>query len=302
MNTWWIPIDIGIIQGLILASAVLGFSIALRVLRFPDLTVEGSILLGGAAYAASRSAGGGFVPATLIAVGVGAAAGAATATLHVRLSMNKFLAGILVIAAAYSVSLRIMKGSNIGLLDVSGPFERTEALNRLGPPNTHLGDAALLGLLVFAAASVSALILRSPTGMRLRAAGCNPSHARALGIPVGLSLIVGLAVTNALAALSGVLLATYQGFADIGMGYGTLIVGLASLAIGERLVSTSRLPGYLTVILAACLGSILYQCVMAIAIRLGLAPTDLKLATAVIVLLIVAVRITKTDDLLLEAA
>ena len=298
MSNWWPAIDIGIIQGLIFVSAVLGLGVSLRLLRFPDLTVEGSLMLGAASYASVRSAGGGFTIALLIALVTGLIAGSITATLHVYLRLNKFLAGILVIAATYSIALRVMHGSNISLLDVSSPFDQTASLNSVGLPDTHLGDILMLSCLAFGISTMMILLLRSRLGIRLRAVGCNPVYARTLGIPVSLYLITGIAVTNALASLSGMLLATYQGFSDVGMGQGILVVALASLALGERFTASQRLPEYIAVVIAAFVGSILYQLVIAAAIRMGLPPTDLKLATAVLVLFVVAVRMNKNEMLM----
>ena len=137
--------------------------------------------------------------------------------------------------------------------------------------------------------------------MRLRIAGSNPEYAKSLGINVPLSIIMGLAATNALAAFSGLLLAMYQGFADIAMGQGVLILALAAMTIGERLLPEKRLPYHVFVILAAILGSIAYQSLVAYAVRAGLAPTDLKLATAIMVLVVVAFRVSRNGELLAEA-
>jgi putative ABC transport system permease protein len=300
MSDWLIPFDIGLIQGLLFACAVLGFAIALRVLRFPDLTVEGSLLLGAAVFGSAQIAHWSFAAAFVAALTSGAVAGATTAALHLYMRMNRFLAGILVIAATYSLSLRIMQGSNISLLNIKTPLEQLARFNRLGPRDTHFGDAALLGICVVGIAIASTVLLRSRMGMRFRAAGSNPQHARALGIPVSLVLIGGLAATNALAAISGVLLASYQGFADVGIGQGTLIIVLASLSIGERFLSSVRISEYVAVVIAACVGAITYQILIAFAVRLGLAPTDLKLVTALIVLIVVAIRARRADDLLME--
>lgn len=301
MSNWWVPLDIGVVQGLILACAVLGFSIALRVLRFPDLTVEASLLLGGAAYAVAITHGKSIGLSFALALIIGAVAGAITATLHTRLCLNKFLAGILVIAAAYSLSLRLMGGSNIGLLDAPNPLERVQSWNDNGPKDTHIGDVFALGLLTAGVCFGLVMLLKSRTGMKLRAAGCNPLHARAIAVDPAWYLVGGIALMNALAAFSGALLAMYQGFSDVSMGQGTLIIALASMTIGERLTASSRWPEYLSVVVAAVAGSILYQWIIAVAVRMGLAATDLKLATAIIVLIVVAVRAAKKDDLLAES-
>ena len=297
----WSTLDIGLTQGLLFSCAVLGFGVALRILRFPDLTIEGSYLIGGGCFAAARIANTNFVAACVLGIIAGAFSGAVTAVLYSRFRINKFLSGILVVAALYSLVLRVMNGSNTSLLSLDSPFDYLTGLNRLGPLNTHFGDIAVLLLLVMTISIGMGLFMRSRTGMNFRAVGCNPAHARALGVPVTLYLTLGLAMTNALAALSGILTSTYQGFADAGMGQGTLIVSLASIALGERFSSSRHMPEYLSVIVASCGGSILYQLVIAVAVHLGMAPTDLKLVTSILVLVVIATKISKTEDSLVEA-
>jgi putative tryptophan/tyrosine transport system permease protein len=298
MSSWWFPIETGMIQGLIFACVVLGLGVALRLFQFPDLTVEGSFMIGGAAFATLRTHDISFAVALVVAIGIGMAAGAITATLHMYLKLNKFLAGILVIATTYSLALRIMQGSNVSLLNTSSPLDVAIPLNRLGPPDTHLGDLLILGALVFCLATSIILLFRSRVGVQLRATGCNPQFAQSIGIFVPAYLIAGIALTNGLAALSGSLLATYQGFCDVGMGQGILVICLASLAIGERFATTKRLPDFICVVIAACLGSMAYQIAVAIAVRLGLPPTDLKIATAILVLCVVAFRSKKNAALM----
>lgn len=294
---WLVPFDIGLLMGLIFAWAVLALALAFRLLSFPDLTVEGSLPLGAAVFAILIKTGTPLSTAIAAAVIAGGIAGGLTAFLHVRFRLNKFLAGIIVVAITYSLSLRIMGASNIGLLQSSSLFDLVEPLDRASGETFHFGTMLLLGTLLMGGTALLLFALSSRLGMRLRVAGSNPEYARSLGISVPWNLVFGLALTNGLAALSGILLAMYQGFADVGMGLGVLILALAAMTIGERLVSERTLPFHAFVIVAAVLGSISYQVLVAYAVSMGLAPTDLKLVTAVLVLLVVAFRVSQDGEL-----
>ncbi|MDD5094601.1 MAG: hypothetical protein PHV74_09510 [Dehalococcoidia bacterium] len=296
-----VPLDIGLVMGLLLAWAVVALALAFRLLDFPDLTVEGSLPLGAAVFAILMKSGFSMPVAIGFAVLSGGAAGALTGFIHVRFKLNKFLSGIIVIAIAYSLSLRIMGASNIGLLQASSLFDIVEPLNNSVISRFHLGTIVLLVAMLVAGSLLILLGLSTRRGVRLRVAGSNPDYARALGINVPMNVVTGLAITNALAAFSGVLLSMHQGFADISMGQGVLILALAAMTIGERLLPEKHLPFHAFVLCAAILGSIAYQVLVAYAVRAGLAATDLKLATAVMVLLVVAFRVSRNGDLLAEA-
>lgn len=286
---WLAPLDIGLTMGLIFAWAVLSLSIALRLFNFPDLTVEGSFLVGAVVFAVLRKQEVSIVLAMVAGMGAGAIAGALTGFLHSRLRLNKFLAGIIVVAICYSVSLRVMGGSNIGLLLVPSLFDLVSSMDRLWDI-LHIGRLSLTLTLVVVGAGVLFGALSTRSGICLRAATSNPEYARSLGINVPMSVVVGLSITNSLAALGGICLVMYQGFCDVNMGQGVLILALAGMAIGERLVPRERLSFPAFVVVAAIVGSIVYQVIVAYAIRLGLAPTDLKLVTALLVLFVVALR------------
>lgn len=271
---WLAPLPIGVNMGLILALAVLGLAISWRLFSFPDITVEGAFLLGAGVYAASVRAGApGFV-AVLVACAAGAVAGIVTATLHSKLRINRFLAGILVTAVAYSLTLRIMSAPNIGLLSfgLESPLTSSYALWIL------VGGVSLLAIFALA----------TQCGLQVRVAGSNPIFAAALGIDVPKRLMLGLAGTNALSAASGVMMVSHQRFADIGMGQGILIIAVAGMAVGERLLPTTRLPRHAYVVVAAVFGSLVYYTAVAYALSFGVPSTDLKLATALLVLLILA--------------
>jgi putative ABC transport system permease protein len=297
---WLVPLDIGVIMGLLLAWAVLALALAFRLLAFPDLTVEGTVPLGAAVFAILLKNGFPLWVAVMMALVSGLAAGALTAYLHLRFRLNKFLSGIIVVAIAYSLSLRIMGASNIGLLQSASIFDFVKPLDDGGGGTFHVGTILLLFGLLLGGATLLVAGLLSRRGMRLRVAGSNPLYARSLGISVPWNLVCGLALTNALAAVSGVLLSMHQGFADIGMGQGILILALAAMTIGERLLPERNLPFPIFVVAAAILGSIFYQLLVSYAIRLGLAPTDLKMATAVLVLIVVALRVSRDEALLSE--
>ena len=279
--------------GLILALLALGVFVSFRVFRFPDITTDGSLTLGASIAAALIGIGVSAPLATLAGAGGGLLAGAATGVLHTRFRIHGLLAGILVMTALYSINLRIMGKSNLPLLDAETLATQAEhlGLRIAGAARLEiLGfsvDAAEVSVLAaaLAASALMALLLyaflRTQLGTAMRATGDNERMVRALGVDVGNMRIAGLALANGLIALSGALLAQYQGFADVQMGIGMVVLGLASVIIGEALVGTTRELGL--VITGALLGSVLFRLLVAIALRAGLDPNDLKLATALFV-------------------
>jgi len=298
--SWIVPLDIGLVMGLLLAWAVLALALGFRLLDFPDLTVEGSLPLGAAVFAVLYKGGVPMPLSIICALLAGAAAGALTGFLYVRFRLNKFLAGIIVIAITYSLSLRIMGASNIGILQLASVFDLAEPLNKDMPGRLHLGTILMLTGFIAAGGATLLWVLATRRGVQLRVAGSNPEYAKSLGINVPLNMILGLAITNMLAAFSGLLLTMHQGFADISMGQGILILALAAMTIGERLLPEKHLPFHVFVFLAAIVGSVAYQLLVAYAVRVGLAPTDLKLATAILVLAVVALRVSRDGELLEE--
>jgi len=275
--------------GLILSLLAFGVYISFRIFRFSDITVDGSITLGAAVTAVLLLAGVNPFAASAAAFGAGLAAGATTGILHTKFRINPLLSGILVMTALYSVNLHVMGKSNVPLL---GDLTLASGAERL------LGDRAsfhVLGwevatqevaalLLVLVVVAVIAALLyaffRTNVGTAMRATGQNPQMSQALGVDVGNATIAGLALANGLVALSGALLAQYQGFADVQMGIGMVVWGLASVIIGEALVGTTQLG---LVITGAVMGSVLFRLLVAGALRAGLDPNDLKLVTAVFV-------------------
>jgi putative tryptophan/tyrosine transport system permease protein len=279
--------------GLILSLLALGVFISFRIFEFPDITADGSITLGASLTAALLVHQVHPVAATAAALVAGAIAGALTAIIHTRFAVNRLLSGILVMTALYSVNLHIMGKSNVPLLSETTLATMAEhagtaltgSANDLVVAGWSLAvrDASMLVwalVLVIAIATLLFAFFRTNLGLAMQAAGDNAQMIRALGVNVDTMLVLGLALSNGLVALSGALLAQYQGFADVQMGIGMVVWGLASIIIGEALVGVRQLG---LLIAGGILGSVLFRLLVAIALRGGLNPNDLKLVTAVFV-------------------
>lgn len=279
--------------GFILSLLALGVFISFRIFDFPDITADGSITLGAALAAALMVTGVNPVVASAAAFSGGFIAGAVTATLATKFKINRLLAGILVMTALYSVNLHIMGKSNVALFGqrtFSSYAERfgtwvlrnQQDLNLLGWP-MRVADVSILITAIVIVVFVGLLLylfFQTNLGAAMRATGNNSQMARALGVNDEGMIILGLAISNGLIGLAGAFLAQYQGFADIQMGIGMVVWGLASVIIGEALVGT---PQTGMAIIAAVMGSVLFRLMVAIALRLGLDPNDLKLITAAFV-------------------
>lgn len=279
--------------GLILSLLALGIFISFRIFEFADITADGSITLGAAVAAVLLIHGVHPVVATAAAFLAGALAGTTTGLIHTRFGINRLLSGILVMTALYSINLHVMGRSNVPLLE-----DRTLATMAEGATGRLMGsaddlrilgwdvaarDAAMLLLAIGAVALVATAMyffFRTNLGTAMQAAGDNPQMIRALGVNVENMIVLGLAVSNGLVGLAGALLAQYQGFADVQMGIGMIVWGLASIIIGEALVGVRQLG---LIIAGAVMGSVLFRLLVAIALRGGLDPNDLKLVTAVFV-------------------
>lgn len=267
-------------QGLLWGAMILGVYLTFRILNFPDLTVDGSFTLGAAV--ATRLILGGYDPwlATLVAVLAGAAAGLVTGLLHTKLKIDPLLSGILAMIALYSINLRIMGTANLSLLRVDTIFTSVSGLTGQNSAPLVLGGAVCLMVIV-----VLYFFLQTEVGLGVRATGDNPQMIRSLGVNTDNTKLIGLALSNALVAVSGSLIGQYQSFADVGMGIGMIVVGLASVIIGEVLIRTSTI---LRALIAALVGSIIYRAVIAGVLQLGMPATDLKLLTATIVTIALA--------------
>lgn len=283
---WLVPVDIGIVQGLIFSSAVLAFALAFRLFNFPDLSIEGSFPLGAAVFAGLVRNDVPLGAAIVAVIASGAVVGAGTALMHVKLGINKFLAGVLMAAICYSMSFRAMAAPNLGLLDTPSIFTGVEAFD-LQFDLFHWGTLLLLTGMTAAIALALFAFFGSRLGLRVRVAGTNPDYARTLGISVPAMMVLGLAVTNALAAWSGAVLAMHQGFADVSMGLGLIVFAIAGVMIGERILPRN-MPYFVFVIVASLIGSMVYQMTVAFALRVDIQPTDLKLVAALFVLVVIA--------------
>jgi len=259
--------------------AALAVLVAFRVANFADLTIDGSFTLGGAIGAVALVSGMPPGVALLLGISGAAIAGAFTALLHTRIGVNRLLAGIITMTILYSLNLRVMGRSNTSLLDRGVIFDLLPA----GP--TRVAGGVVLALLV---ASFLWVFLRTDLGHFVRAAGENPKVVVRRGHTEESLLLVSLPLANALAGLAGGLVAQQQGFADVGMGTGIVIVCLAALLLGEAVLPPSNVPRLLG---AALIGIFLYQILVTIGLRLGLNPWDLKLSTgALLIVTLVAKR------------
>ena len=277
-------LPISLYEGLAYGLVAVGVYLTFRVLAFPDLTVDGSFPLGGAVAAVLIINGVNPWLATIAALAAGMCAGLITSLLNTRLRINALLAGILMMVALYSINLMIMGRSNIPLLREVTVFD--QAAQFFG------ADANLTFAIIFMAALVTITLavlnwfLRTDSGLALRATGNNEQMVRGLGGDTNLTIILGVSISNWLVALAGALIAQNQGFSDVGMGIGMIVLGLASVIIGEGIF---RPRGITTVILAVVGGAFAYRLFLGIALRLGLPPTDLKLVTAVLVVVVLAI-------------
>jgi putative ABC transport system permease protein len=278
--------------GLILSLLALGVFLSFRIFAFPDITVDGSITLGAAVAATLLVRGVDPALATTAAFLAGVAAGACTGVLHTKFRIHGLLSGILVMTALYSINLHIMGKSNVPLLSsqtlathaeqIGARVAGANAINVLGW-EVGIRDASVLVLALVSASSTAAVLygfFRTNLGTAMRATGDNDQMVRALGVSNGAMVTFGLALSNGLVAVSGALLAQYQGFADVQMGIGMVVWGLASVIIGEALVGSRELG---IVIAGTLMGSVLFRLLVAIALRWGLNPNDLKLITALFV-------------------
>jgi putative ABC transport system permease protein len=279
--------------GLILSLLALGVLISFRIFDFPDITPEGSITFGASIAAILLTKEVDPWVATAAGFAGGFIAGLTTGILHTRFKINGLLAGILVMTALYSLNLRVMGKSNVPLLNEKTLATHSETFGQLAFPGAtsfdvfgweiSLRDGFVFLFALLIAVSIGILLfifMRTNLGTAMRATGDNPQMMRALGVNVNHMIILGLGVSNGLIGLAGGLLAQYQGFADVQMGIGMVVLGLASVIIGEALVGSRSLG--LTIV-GAVMGSVLFRLLVAIALRWGLNPNDLKLITAIFV-------------------
>jgi len=272
-------------EGLVFGLVAIGVYLTFRVLSFPDLSVDGTFPLGAAVAAVLIVSGVNPFLATLCAFCSGLGAGLLTGLLNTRLRLPALLAGIIMMVALYSVNLRIMGGANVSLLREVTAFDKVAGLLGLssGSIEVSISLALVIAIIVFL---ILNWFLRTEVGLALRATGDNEQMVRALGSDTNKNILLGCAISNGLVALAGAVVAQGQGFADVGMGIGMIVMGLASVIIGEALV---RPRGVARLLLAVVVGAFVYRLFITIALRLGMAPGDLKLITAVLVIIVLAV-------------
>lgn len=266
----WIEISGALELGLIYALVAIGVYITFRLIDFPDLTVDGSFTLGGALAAVLLVKGQSPILATVVAGTGGVIAGMLTGYLHTRWKILGILASILVMTGLYSVNLRLMGQPNIALLNETTLF-------------TYGPTLAVISIIVLLMLSLIVWFFYTHYGLSMRATSMNTAICHAYGIPTQRLKTVALGLSNGIVALSGAVFAQVQGFADISMGTGTIIFGLAAVILGESLLS----PRMIASALIACLiGSILYRLAIVFALNtqgLGLLPSDLNLVTTLLV-------------------
>lgn len=256
-------------QGLIYGIMALGVYITYKILDFPDLSVDGTFPLGAAIAASLIVKGENPYLACLAALTGGLCAGAVTGFLHVNLRITSLLAGILTSIGLYSVNLRIMGKSNVPLFTGGNMFSGS------------LAPIITIAVITMAVKILLDLFLKTRFGFLLIATGDNPQLVTSLGKSCGVMKIAGLALSNGLVALSGAMMAQYQRFSDVGMGTGTVVIGLASIILGESIFKRISVMRPTTM---ALIGAILYKASIALALKLGLPANDLKLITSVIVI------------------
>jgi len=262
-------------QSLIFAIMVLGVYISFRILNFPDMTVDGTFPLGAAISSKLLTLGVNPYLTLLVALIAGAAAGAITGLIHVKLKVKDLLAGILVMTALYSVNLRVMGKSNIPLFEEDNIF------------NTEYSMMITIAVLILISKFLLDYLLKTKFGFALKALGDNENLIVSLGLNEEKYKIYGLMIANAFVAFSGAVLAQYQGFADVGMGTGIIVIGLASIIIGDTLFRKRRRLAGTTIVI---IGSILYRGVIALTLSMGMDASDLKLITSVIVIVILWIQ------------
>ena len=275
-------------QGLLWSILALGVFLTYRVLDIADLTVEGSYPLGAAVAISHIASGGSPITAIILAFAAAAIAGAVTGLLHTKLQIPALLAGILTMIGLYSINLRVMGGkSNISILRMDNIY-------------TFFGNFGLdknMSILVCGLIFVAAIIVflywffGTEIGAAIRATGSNKQMIRAQGVNTDVTTIICLMLGNGLIGIAGALIGQSQSFADAGMGTGTIVIGLASIIIGEVLFGTRNFMNWLLAIVG---GSIAYRFVVAIVLQLGFNQNDMKLLTAIMVALALAMPLIKS--------
>lgn len=275
--SFWHLIPVTLVQSLMYATVAFGIMIPFRILNLPDLTCEGSLPLGGCLLAALVTIGLDAYVATVLAVLAGAVAGAVTAWLHLRFRIHSLLAGILVFTMLWSVNLRVLGKPN-------APMPAQQNIFDAWSPQILMSDWLQAGVLAgLAALGTLALIwlFRTEMGLSMRCVGVNERLAPALAIRSKVYIIGGFALANAIVAFGGALLVQQQGYADVTMGFGVLINGLAALIVGEAIVGRHTVARQMC---APLVGAIVYYQLLSLGLATGLHPSDLKFLTGLFVI------------------
>jgi putative ABC transport system permease protein len=280
-----------LLQGLCFSGIALGIYLSMKIFNIPDITTDGSYTLGAVVTAIllTRHIPGYIVlPAVFIA---GSIAGAITGIIHTKLKINALLAGILVMTALYSVNLTLMGRSDLPLIGTSSIFTLLPISS-----NLNYNTFWILSFFVLVITLLIGYLLKTDFGIAMRATGNSESMVRALGVNTDRMKITGLALANALTAISGYLITQFQGFADINMGIGIVIVGLGSVIIAETLISWLHITSIWVILVLVLAGAVIFQLVLALTLNIGVDANLLKLVTAVFVLLIVSLPRLKTNS------
>lgn len=265
-------------QSLIFAIMVMGVYISFRILDFPDMTVDGSFPLGASIVASCLVKGMDSVLALLLAIVGGSIAGFITGYINVKYKIANLLAGIIVMTGLYSINIKIMGRSNISLFTVNHLF------------TLHINKLLLISIIVILCKLFLDFLFKTKFGFILKALGDNETLVETLGVDKSKLKIYGLVISNGIVALSGGLYAQYQGFSDVGMGTGTIVTGLASIIIGETIIKNRRKFALTTTVIV---GTIIYKIIITLALKIGFNASDLKLISAIIVVVILALKNNK---------
>lgn len=282
-----------LLQGLCFSGIALGIYISMKIFNIPDITTDGSFTLGAVVTAILLTR---HLPVYLILPAVmvaGGLAGAITGLIHTKLKINPLLAGILVTYALYSVNLKLMGRSNLPLIGTSSIFT---LLHMVSNPNQN--TFIILSIFVLVVTLLVGYLLKTDFGIAMRATGNSESMVRALGVNTDRMKIIGLALANALTAVSGYLITQLQGFADISMGIGIVIVGLGSVIIAETIINWLNITSVWISLGLVLAGAVIFQLVLALTLSIGVDANLLKLVTALFVLLIVSLpRLSNSKSL-----
>ncbi|WP_118193983.1 ABC transporter permease [Albibacterium indicum] len=272
-----------LLQGLCLSVMALGIFLTLKIFNIPDITTDGSYTLGAAMGALMLTSDMPLVFSFLLVLTSGAVAGMCTGLIHTKLKIDPLLSGILVMTGLYSINLTIMGRSNIPLIGVETLFNQFELID-----NLNFNTLIVLSVIILLFILIITYVLKSDYGITMRATGQSENMVKALGANTDSVKIMGLAFANALTACSGFLMAQFQGFSDINMGIGIVIVGLGSVIIAGTIIHWFEIQSIVISLLLVCFGAIIFQFALAFTLSMGVDPTLLKLTTALFVLAIVS--------------